>query len=393
MSTTTTIATALRSLQGAHLLERDVHNNVVVAWQYPSCTPVLSAAMTARWVPQLLCNTDGVFVSRLGHQWLYNATVHIQPVLELTKEAVEAAESSAGSVEPKPELVERFPKVAAVAVVLVSDVFDEEMFNTFAKLLLDMYIQNGSPLYVLQCYLSVYGKGFCDKGGERIFCTSDHEGKQPLINAKAMSLKDLSSLFGEEIILLYCALMMKKRVVVYSPSLQELSSVIYALPRLVSHRAEGWYNRYLWPLVTGSPEEVSDVEKAGVFCAGFVDRDVVDAHSDMYDVLVDIPGQTVTVTPAVLEQFALTKMHKEIMLYLTSESTESTEELEKGLAERTKGILEKLEGLKVNGFVTMDSIHEVGKVSAPLDRFLLSVAQAEDMTQHAESTEGATEDE
>ena len=38
--------------------------------------------------------------------------------------------------------------------------------------------------------------------------------------------------------------------------------------------------------------------------------------------------------------------------------------------------------------VTMESIHDIGKVGPPLDRFLFAVAQAEDMTPRAQAAAG-----
>jgi len=207
-------------------------------------------------------------------------------------------------------------------------------------------------------------------------------------------IKELVSTLGEEIILVYCALMMKKRVAVYAPTVSEVREIILALPRLVEHRAHGWYSQLAWPFVSGSEAEVEDVRRAGVFVAGFTDMEALNSNADLYDILVDMPSQTVTVSPNALEQFALTKLHKEITVFLVDGATNaekslSEEQLAEGLKERTKNILDKLEQLRTGEgdqkFVTMDSIHEIGKVSPPLDRFLFAVAQAEDMTPRAQT--------
>ena len=243
-------------------------------------------------------------------------------------------------------------------------------------------------------YLAVFCRGEYKEGEKTVFAAAAHRDGAAQDIVGTTGLKELVGLFGEEIILVYCALMMKKRVAVYAPSASEVVDVVLALPRLVSHRAHGWYAQLAWPFVAGTPAELDDLRRAGVFAAGFTDAEALNSNAGLYDVLVDVAAQSVTVSPEALEQFALTKLHKEITVFLVEGAGEgglSEQQLADGLRQRTAGILEKLEQLRVPGgdggagYVTVDSIHEVGKVGPPLDRFLYAVAQAEDMTQRAQS--------
>jgi len=372
-----------------HVLECDSHNNKVVAWQYPECDRELAAVMLARWTPHAI-EKNLVRVSRFHRHWLYTATLNIAtPVDVAQKEEGETAPDAA------PEIAARFPKVSAVAVCVVTDAFAPKCFQALSDTLLSLYVADGNPLRLLRCYLAVFCKGEYKEGDKTVFAVADNKDDESKDIMGTTGIKDLVSTLGEEIILVYCALMMKKRIAVYAPTVSEVREVILALPRLVEHRAHGWYSQLAWPFVTGSESELEDVRHAGVFAAGFTDMEALNSHSDLYDILVDMPSQSVTVSPNALEQFALTKLHKEITVFLVegvsnAEKSLTEEQLAGGLKERTKNILDKLEQLRTGEgdkkFVTMDSIHEIGKVSPPLDRFLFAVAQAEDMTPRAQTT-------
>jgi len=379
----------LRSVCGVYVLECDSHNNKVVAWQYPECNPELGDVMLARWYPHAT-EKDLVRVSRFRRNWLYTSTLNIFTPVELAQKGdVETAPDAS------PEIASRFPKVSAVAICVVSDSFSPKCFQALSDTLLSLYVADGNPLRALRCYLALFCKGIYKEGDKTVFAVADYEEEDKQSIFGTFGIKDLVTVLGEEIILVYCALMMKKRVAVYAPNVAEVRDIILALPRLVEHRAHGWYSQLAWPLVTGNTVEIEDVRKAGVFAAGFTDREVLNNNADLYDILVDMPSQTVTVSPNALEQFSLTKLHKEITIFLVDGATNpeknlTEKQLADGLRERTKNILDKLEQLRTGEgdekFVTMESIHEIGKVSQPLDRFLFAVAQAEDMTPHAQTT-------
>jgi len=344
--------------------------------------------MLARWSPHAV-EKDLVRVSRFRRHWLYTATLNISTPVEL-------AQKNEGETAPDaaPEVAARFPKVSAVAVCVISDSFAPKCFQALSDTLLSLYVADGNPLRLLRCYLAVFCKGEYKEGDSTVFAAAEHVEEDSKSIMGTTGIKELVSTLGEEIILVYCALMMKKRVAVYAPTVSEVREIILALPRLVEHRAHGWYSQLAWPFVSGSEAEVEDVRRAGVFVAGFTDMEALNSNADLYDILVDMPSQTVTVSPNALEQFALTKLHKEITVFLVDGATNaekslSEEQLAEGLKERTKNILDKLEQLRTGEgdqkFVTMDSIHEIGKVSPPLDRFLFAVAQAEDMTPRAQT--------
>jgi len=94
-------------------------------------------------------------------------------------------------------------------------------------------------------------------------------------------------MFGLEIILVWTALMMKKRIAVFSDRVSVLLKVVRTLPLFVWHRRD-W--SLLRPIVTLRESvrslEEEDLAKAGVYIAGFTDP-IIKSKQNLYDVLVD----------------------------------------------------------------------------------------------------------
>lgn len=103
-------------------------------------------------------------------------------------------------------------------------------------------------------------------------------------------------MFGQEIIIIWNALITKKRIAVYSPKLGILLRIIRflslftkghslyrGLPLLVFHR-QNW--DIVRPFVTLDEVELNDVKNAQVYCAGFIDESIKE-REDLYDILVD----------------------------------------------------------------------------------------------------------
>jgi len=228
----------LRNVCGVHVLECDSHNNKVVAWQYPECERDLGAVMLPRWSPHAV-EKDLVRVSRYHRHWIYTSTLNISTPVELSQK-----NESETAPDASPEVAARFPKVSAVAVCVVSDTFAPQLFQALSETLLSLYVADGNPLRLLRCYLALFCKGEYKEEEKTVFAVADHinDDKKGIMGTSG--IKELVTTLGEEIILVYCAMMMKKRIAVYAPNVSEVRDVILALPRLVEHRAQGWYSQF-----------------------------------------------------------------------------------------------------------------------------------------------------
>ena len=123
-------------------------------------------------------------------------------------------------------------------------------------------------------------------------------------------------MFGMEIVLLWNALVLKKRVVMYSDSMEELQQLARVLPQFVWHRQD-WAG--LRPFVTAKKAEVQELISAGVYIAGFTDSGVR-SNEQLYDVYVDLPARSIQVAEHAKAEFALGQIHKDFANFLVSAS-------------------------------------------------------------------------
>jgi len=196
-------------------------------------------------------------------------------------------------------------------------------------------------------------------------------------------VKDVVKMFGQEIILLWSAMIMKKRIVVLSEKLGILQKIIRAFPIFVWHR-QNW--DVLRPFMTLSDIELADLKTTGVYCAGFIDELVRDKE-ELYDVIVDVNNRTISVASHAKGDFLMSSIHKDIceLLVTSSEDPNLTDQdLIKALALKTKDLLTKLETLKVqyddgNSYIDLKSLENT-KLNSNMIKFLYAVAAAESMT-------------
>jgi len=241
-----------------------------------------------------------------------------------------------------------------------------------------------SPLYFynqLCSHLSVTTRGQFDGGSFGKFVDAEHDNRRAFL---ASSIKHIIKLFGEDIILLWVALLTKKRVIVYADNLSVLLNVIRGLPLLVWHR-QNW--NLLRPYVTFSKNEVADLVASGVFVAGFTDT-AIRAQESIYDIYVDVNSRSVYIPNHAKDEFVLSSYHQDLQNFLVASAEDdgtTDQTIIKNLSLKTKDLLTKLESLKVEDstdhklYITMEGLQQ-HKIPAGMDRFLYAVASAESMT-------------
>ncbi|KXJ22940.1 Protein FAM45A [Exaiptasia diaphana] len=117
------------------------------------------------------------------------------------------------------------PKVTHITVAVVTKDFNPEKYKTLCRILCSKLLQTGSPASMLQSYLSVFTKGSCkddDDHDNEDFSVKEYDPRKAFIEK---SIKDVVNIFGVETILIYTALLLKKRIAVYSPRLETLLEI------------------------------------------------------------------------------------------------------------------------------------------------------------------------
>ncbi|XP_063233135.1 putative DENN domain-containing protein 10 B [Bacillus rossius redtenbacheri] len=209
---------ALTDLISCNIIERDTNGDVLWTWTYPSVTPVQRSLILRK------CGLDSApqpFVyGRFSKAWYYIS-------------CTEVFDS------------DNLPRVRQFALVLWTKDLSPEKYETLCRILSKTYCKSGTPAAMLRLYLSVVTQGSCTTEENGTFLAGDFDNRDAA--AGVTKLKELVQTFGLESILVYTAMLLKKRVIVYHHNLQDLLSWIRTFPALMWHRRG---SDYLFPWST-----------------------------------------------------------------------------------------------------------------------------------------------
>ncbi|XP_053548645.1 DENN domain-containing protein 10 isoform X2 [Bombina bombina] len=235
---------------------------------------------------------------------------------------------------------------------------------------------------MMESYISVLTKGACRSEENGMFLCRDYDQRKAFLSS---SVKDVVSQFGMETIILYTAVMLKKRIVVYHPKLEALQEFTRTLPAFAWHRQD-W--SIVLPYVHQNQEEIEALKNCTGYVAGFHDPDVSN-RPDLYDVYVNLSESNITVSPGAKEALTLGKLHKDIgqLILQSAEDPETSDsQIIKDICGKTREILATL-----RSFAEASNDHEKPAINTELlrqkrfppatENFLFHLGAAEQMLQ------------
>ncbi|KAK6178152.1 hypothetical protein SNE40_012967 [Patella caerulea] len=341
------------------IIEKDVNGDVLWTWSYPSLTTIQRDLFLHKCG---LCK-DSVhhlqfIFSRLQYTWFYIYTTSLEDNTE-----------------------SRLKDVTAFSLVLVTKDFNPERYEALCRLFSHQYAQTGNPASVLENYLSVMTRGICVNGENGKFLSKEFDNIQAYAKSQLRLVIDT---FGVESILIYTALLLKKRLVIYCPSLQDLLLFTRALPAFTWHR-QNW--GIVFPYLELRDEELSMLKSSSHYVAGFADA-AVEGRSELYDVFVNVPTNQIIIAQQAKESLAMGKLHKDIAMVMVqaAENIENSEQdIIKVITNKTKDLLNNLKSLAVEdesgkSSITLETLHE-RKMPPATENFLFSLAVCEGFVQ------------
>jgi len=337
------------SLLGVALLEKDTNGDVFTTWNHPPFVwPELEALVKAKsgiakYTPNQ--GTTSVF-TKYKDKWIYITT--------------QAAQGK---------------HLVSVSICLFTTTFNPEKYFQLCNLMAETFLRSKSATQILDVFLAVLTtakyEGF---NSEEWDAKKDHFLSSPLL--------DVVKLFEESSWMIWSAILMKKRVAVYADNQDQLQKIVRALPLFVLHRQD-W--SLLRPIVDlSNHHEMEDLAKAGVYIAGFSDS-IIHQREELFDILLDVVAQTVTIAEHAQDDFVQTDFHKTFSsFFLQGVEATRTEGLTDqkfviAVKKKTGDLLGRLQGLKQDGYISFSKLHEQ-KLPPNMDKFLYSVASAEGMT-------------
>jgi len=377
---------AAQTLKAVVLLEQDV-NNDIVTWAFPSVDPVVENVIKKRSglsssgsdLSSLL--QTPFRSSRFGNHWIYSYAVTLDSA------------------------VARQRKLTGACVAVLSSSYNPPKYRELTSILMRSYTDGEkefSSLSILDIWLSVMTtnayNGVAGKYEDNLF-----DQRRALI----APLKSFVKHLGEYSIYAFLAMLLKKRLFLYHPSLDSLFDFVRSCPLLGAwHRQEFGVLR---PFVQMDDEkQVEDVANThGAIVVGVIDSSA-EERRDLYDLFIDCQAKKVrvrfgatgamaplpseapapsAVDPAVIpKEFILLKMHKNTLTTIMSvanDSAQSDQALIKVVAQNVKELLDKIQTLarddsSGSGKITKDGLANSG-LQPGMQAFIFAVANAEGM--------------
>jgi len=344
-------------MQGIVLVEKDVNNDVLAVWSFPSADADTKQVIRSRsglLEDSLQPMTDAPFrFSKFHLHWMYQ---HSFPV--------RSAKNN---------------KLVAACIAVTSATFNPAKYSALLACLVAEYQPEGdcSPLPLLSAYLSVLTTGSLKAGANHAgFEEKAHDDRRALLSP----VKETFELFGADTILIWTAMLLKKRVFVYANKVSELLPVIRSFPLIGAWHRLDW--DILRPLVTLLDVELDDLRAAGVFVAGFTDPSAAN-RKELHDLFVDISAKSVQVPEHAKAAFTLTKFHNDLIQAFLASLSDNDQAIIKLIATKTKELVSNVASLKTShpdgSYITLEEL-EQKKLPLNMDRFLFNVALAERMT-------------
>uniref|UniRef100_T1IIY2 UDENN domain-containing protein n=1 Tax=Strigamia maritima TaxID=126957 RepID=T1IIY2_STRMM len=333
-------------------MERDNNNDVLWTWSYPSVSTEQRGIIIKKCSFDLESGDVRVNPFSYGQYndcWYYRTVNDVQNLDTLLK-------------------VKQF-----VLIVWARD-FNPEKYEAFSKILSKTYCKTGDPATLLNFYLSVLTLGSCKTEENGTFVVRDYDQKK----AFALScVKDVINTFKLETILIYTALLLKKRIIVYHHKLANLQFFLRSFPAFVWHR-QNW--NILYPNQDFSDPEISDMKSASYYVAGFSDASI-DARTDLYDLYINLAAVEISIAPHAKETFIMSKTHKDIalnMVRLAEDKSLSDDDVIMDIANKTKDLINTLQSFATDKQLTVEILREKNLAPA-LENFLFNLAVAENI--------------
>lgn len=305
---------ATPELQSVLVFERDLSDELLLVWVYPKVTDTYKNFLTSK------CSIISTEADEKPVSFIY------------------------GQYKKLWYYIKRFPstyseKVKDVYFAVCCQNFNPELYSCFIDTFGVDY--KGNTTIVLSNYLSLFTKGYCLKDDTKQLSVNEYDVKKAYLN---VNFKELLVDFGMEIILIYTGLLLKKRIIVYSPKKDILVNTCRALPCFVFHRLN-W--NIVFPYVEISEDELAQFKSQRTYVAGFTDASI-ENRTDLYDLFVNVQDREITINPDSKEYFHMGKMHKELAKFLMQEAgnEDATDQtIIKDLTKKTLDILSNLKSL------------------------------------------------
>lgn len=329
------------------LLEHDVHEDCLPVWSFPSVSAEISHLACARCALPSSQETPFLYF-KYKSDWVYCLTLPVT-----------------------------FPSVRAASLCVVCRNWNPEKWNAVLQVLFEQYSSstNSDPTKILEGYLSITTTGHFSNAAGTVALSSYSDAN---VAAHVNVLKELVVALGVEAVVLWNAVLLRKRVLVVSDTIARLLPVMRTLPLLSTAAASS--SALLRPLVSSEELHIEDLVQTGVWIAGTLDASMLQSQAALYDVVLTLsPERRVTVASHAAAELKMCSVHREVASLLTELAESegcSGAQLVTALHAKVAELLAQLKSMSAGGALTEEAINS--KVSnQSTQQWLLRLANAE----------------
>lgn len=231
------------------------------------------------------------------------------------------------------------------------------------------YELSWNPTNILEGYLSLCTVGSFSRGLKRLDLSSfSHKLGSKVLDSLDTTIRNLIvSAGGEETVILWNAVLLKKRILVQANAIPLVLSIVSALSLFGSHRSDP-YN-ILRPLVQLDADNIQlqELKRLPCYIAGTVDsKSCIELAPSFCDVFISVssvnaPGPATTTTnvfditvyPHARESLRMGQLHKDMAAYMSQISMSATcTSVTEQLTQKTRKIIKSIQSLSSEGAVT-----------------------------------------
>lgn len=135
------------------------------------------------------------------------------------------------------------------------------------------------------------------------------------LTTNSTKLCSIIKLFSLDFILIYTALLLKKRIVVYHHDRRILFDFVMALPEFIPHRIDTIHTDFVPNVDLYCTEQIDDLKARKHFISTFNDPKV-EEYDELYDVYINLAAIELSISHKSKEIFLMTKTHKDVAISL-----------------------------------------------------------------------------
>lgn len=327
------------------VVERDKSDDVLCVWSFPGLSSALQPVLEAR------CLKEGQACSamyfKVRSEWVYVLTL--------------------------PARSEVQPFVQLISMCIVTKAFNPEKFTSVLQIFYEQYVGSADPTKILEAYLSINATGCFTN---RIGTFDNNQYLDAEAFAVESALLELAKMLGVDIIILWNAVLLKKRILVVGDCISQLLTVVRTLPQLAWHRQDWSICR---PLIGAEPEHMEDICSAGVFIAGSLDGSLAN-NSDLFDVILSLTEGRVTITQHAVGGMKMCSIHRDVLAAVQEcvDRDLAAVDIIRVVEKKTSQVIANLRGLASGEALTELAIVD-GVQNAGAQQWLVRLATAENL--------------